>query len=721
MTKKISSDSQFLCGVIFTPTYIDIKKFDAERFVRRLKQSSVDYIVVDVTEHAGNYAFYPSKFAPHHPLLNGRDAFGELVAECDKSGISVYARLLFNFLDDISAARHPEMLALKADGQPCTWMTHNADVPGFWRPRTFTCMNSPYLREHMKNVMNEVAQRYPSVKGILTDTFWQAWVCHCKHCRKKYAEQVGMPLPEKAGVNEPYWQEWERWSSECVAELNRWFANEVKSANPDWIFFPNVMDTLHPFGFGVNGGADYQQYQDISDVAFVEVLAWYLTERHSPFLQPMVDVRYASSFGKRSVCMVEFTSRSPMGLWNAVANPRAEMMINIAQTIANGGTPMCWLEVDPDVYDDDMFEGLGAIYSKLNEKRDWFIRRKLSADIAAFVSMETMHSCAIGEPKTEYRPSIDGVHRALVEEHAQFHIISEWHLTGSASELDKYKMIILPQSAAMSDECAERIRKYVNDGGVILATGQTSLYETDGSMRDNFALADVFGADFKSTVQQGTQEGVDQWGANVLGGFTAQVLKSVGPTAEFESRRLLPFDSYVHIQPHKSTDVLATVCLPIWPYGSWPTSNSIYTDHPAIIVNSYGKGKAIYISGRIFHSYHIYSHPYYRKVLRGVLNAYVREPLLVADIPSSVEINVFEHPDGIAIDMVNYTGRTGRPFDNIVPIYDIKFSIRLTGAIENPNIQTLTGAKIETQTNGDYLMCTLNKLHIYETIFISNK
>ena len=54
-------------------------------------------------------------------------------------------------------------------------------------------------------------------------------------------------------------------------------------------------------------------------------------------------------------------------------------------------------------------------------------------------------------------------------------------------------MLILPNVGALSDAQGEAIRKFVQRGGSIFATGATGLYTEWGDSRPDFVLADLFG------------------------------------------------------------------------------------------------------------------------------------------------------------------------------------------------------------------------------------
>ena len=54
--------------------------------------------------------------------------------------------------------------------------------------------------------------------------------------------------------------------------------------------------------------------------------------------------------------------------------------------------------------------------------------------------------------------------------------------------------LVLPSLACLSDADADALRQYATQGGGIVATFETSLFDPLGGKRDDFLLADVFRA-----------------------------------------------------------------------------------------------------------------------------------------------------------------------------------------------------------------------------------
>jgi hypothetical protein len=69
------------------------------------------------------------------------------------------------------------------------------------------------------------------------------------------------------------------------------------------------------------------------------------------------------------------------------------------------------------------------------------------------------------------------------------------HLT--AKEIKRYKLIVLPNATCLSDDQIAVLRNYVKNGGAIIASHKTSLFDEFGQKRHDFGLKDVFGASFR--------------------------------------------------------------------------------------------------------------------------------------------------------------------------------------------------------------------------------
>ncbi len=86
---------------------------------------------------------------------------------------------------------------------------------------------------------------------------------------------------------------------------------------------------------------------------------------------------------------------------------------------------------------------------------------------------------------------MDGLYYALLEGRFLFDFVHEDKL--APEDLAKYSALLLPNTALLSDEQCRQLRAYVDGGGSLLATFETSLYDERNQRRGDFGLADVFG------------------------------------------------------------------------------------------------------------------------------------------------------------------------------------------------------------------------------------
>lgn len=74
-------------------------------------------------------------------------------------------------------------------------------------------------------------------------------------------------------------------------------------------------------------------------------------------------------------------------------------------------------------------------------------------------------------------------------------ILYAWENQGSWQEpLSRFRKVILPEQAPLDSEHAEALRRYVREGGTLIAFGQGSRLTADGQWQPDYALADVLGA-----------------------------------------------------------------------------------------------------------------------------------------------------------------------------------------------------------------------------------
>ncbi|MGI8602063.1 MAG: beta-galactosidase trimerization domain-containing protein [Verrucomicrobiales bacterium] len=94
---------------------------------------------------------------------------------------------------------------------------------------------------------------------------------------------------------------------------------------------------------------------------------------------------------------------------------------------------------------------------------------------------------------------INGWYQALIEARVPFEMVHDQLL--DADHLAPFKTLLLPNIAALSNGQCDQLRAFVQRGGSLIATHETSLCDEWGAKRKNFGLADLFGVDFAGRVE----------------------------------------------------------------------------------------------------------------------------------------------------------------------------------------------------------------------------
>ena len=423
---------------------------------------------------AGGYiAYYPSEIPLHYvsKYIGDSDPFGTLVDGARSLGMHVMARVDPHAIHQHAADAHPEWIAVDSDGRPRRHWAY----PEVW----VTCAYGDYNAGFMPRVVEEITRKY-DIDAIFANRWQGHGVCYCQSCRSRFGAATGLELPRGTDADDPAWQAWVRWRRDVLTSLIVQWDEVVKSVRPHASFIPNM------------GSASLQEF-DLS-----------IIERHCPFLvvdhQARQGVELAWSAGRAGKRMRAGFPDRPAVLITSVGLEENRWK----DSVQTGDEIELWV-------DDGTVQGMGAWFTKFNgvipdtrwiePMAEAFGRH---ADLAeAFASTRPTAEIALIDPATTHRlfPREEhgraevhdlGVYHALVEARLPFEMISDQGLT--AENLSRFRVVVLPNAACLSDAQCAALRAYVGQGGSLVAAHETSLRDETGKARDDFALADIFGA-----------------------------------------------------------------------------------------------------------------------------------------------------------------------------------------------------------------------------------
>jgi hypothetical protein len=237
---------------------------------------------------------------------------------------------------------------------------------------------------------------------------------------------------------------------------------------------------------------------------------------------------------------------------------------------------------------------------------------------AVLYSQATQNEMAAEKRPTDFRNSMLGALELLTFTGRPVESIPDFRL--SPDLLKQLDTLVLPETEALSDVHAELIRRWVSDGGTLIASGKSGLRDEKLKVRSNFALADVFGVDYT-----GEERKYAYFPDGKPRTTISTYIESSGhPLAEIFGQETVGLpESFVTINRRGAEEVMRYL-LPFmvedtahyhW-YNWFSPPPGTESGGSAVTLNRFGKGRALYLGVPIFRSEaskHAYEMPMTKK------------------------------------------------------------------------------------------------------------
>jgi hypothetical protein len=450
----------------------DPEHFDVEAWADYLASAKAQVTYLSGTNVV---AFYPTSLPdlPVSAWLNGRDLFGDCVKAAKARGVRIMARFSIDIAKSLLAEKHPAWFCRTADGALVRRSLVGApDDPSASSEFAPTCQFSDYYTDFVPALFNEVLTRY-EVDGIYTNG-WpspEAVVCYCPICRK---------------IADPHSREYQAAFLKRAVELWRSYEALVAKHDPALIFTGNL-------GGGFRGGN-----LDLS--ALAETAPWFMADNQGRggIGAPAWDSSQQTRIGKAIVgdrpvtnLTAGYEIAGDIRWRNVTGNPQ-EVRSRMHQTLAAGGViHYHWLGFQQGFVEDRRWQKVGRellAWQAANDRH--FHNLRSIANVALVVSQR---SNRLYDPPagTDRLDALQGMYQLLTEARIPFDVVLERDLDAAA--LARYKLLILPNIASMSDAEAAAVQAFARAGGSVLSTFETGLCDEAGKERAEFALAALFG------------------------------------------------------------------------------------------------------------------------------------------------------------------------------------------------------------------------------------
>ncbi|OGD21362.1 MAG: hypothetical protein A2W03_04765 [Candidatus Aminicenantes bacterium RBG_16_63_16] len=602
-------------------------------------------------------------------------------------------------------ADRPDWRQVRFDGTPLD------DIYGI---ETSFCVNSPW-RDWVRDVCLDLC-KYP-IDGIFFDgPCLFAKCCYCDHCRKLYQESLGKEMPPKE-AGRPETGELARFQAESLRRFLEHSNTAIKSVRPDVLLYCNAGPREEPYYLIGRNNRVLVRSQDVlaAEGGFV-----YGELSTQPAWRVGSNAKYYQTQAAGKPTSI-FMSPSH-GPWISYNLSDAELELSFVQAPVHGSG--IWFSGFHWFPKTSAFPKIAAEFKFFSEHRDIYFGTRSRARAAIIWPADALNFYKNPAESPEVRQSrepagsindeFNGFYDALIKAHTPCDILDEESLR--REDLGRYSLLVLPNAACTGREADDRLREYVRGGGNLIASFETSLCDESGRRQNDFGLADLFGVRLlRSPVRPYPHFYFfrrDAW-PGVFAGIQPELLPA----------------------PLVSCEIAAAGAKAVSPFSikfkGWDGSEILPSEFPAVAVNEFGKGQAVYLAGPFGEHYWKYKQPEIRLLL-GNLFRWLSPPVVrLENAPETVEVVHRETADGRGvITLINYSGGLTRPFEAIAPIENITIKIKKNVgdgsgertipaklAAEKTRATALKlGRTLQIDSEGEWLAVRLPRLEIFESI-----
>jgi len=675
----------------------DPGQYDLQFWLDYFKRTHSDAVCLSA---GGCVAFYPTKIPLHYKsrYLGDRDPFGDLVKGSRALGMNVVARTDPHAAHQDVYDAHPDWIAVDAQGQP---RRHWADKD-LW----VTCGLGPYNFEFMTDVTREIMQMY-RVDGIFSNRWDGSGLCYCQHCVKNFRDfSGGLALPKPDEHRGKAYQQYIVWRQKRLFDLWRLWDGEIKKINPGAAFIANA-------GGGALSDLDMKTIGELAPTLFADRQA--RRGLMPPWTNGKNGKEYAATMGRKGIGGIFSMGVEEPYRWKDSVQAADEIRLWVADGAAHNLRPW-FTKFNGKLIDHRWTKVIEEIYG-WHYRNERYLRNEQSlARVAMVYSQQTATFYGGASPRATVEDHALGFYQALIEARVPFDMVHDQLL--GAAQLRQYKTLILPNIAALSDAQCAQLRAFVEAGGSLIATNETSLYNEWGERRADFGLADLFGTHFAGRVDAGVRNSylnIDKDPAT--GRYHALVAGLEDAT------RIINGVTWVHCQG-TSTNAAPLTLVPSYPdlpmeqvFPRVPRTNT-----PGVYARPHGAGRVVYFPFDLDRTFWEVLSPDHGQLLRNAVAwAHGEEQPLTVKGQGVLDVSLWRQKDSLTAHLVNLTNPMlmKGPVREVIPSPPQTVRLRLPSARAPRKVSLLvSGRAPNTRREGDRLTVELPSIGVHEVIAV---
>jgi hypothetical protein len=666
----------------------DPGRFDPDFWLSYFKRIHADGTTLSA---GGVVAYYPTEVPMQHRSnwLGNTDPFGYLVTGSRKMNMAIIARTDPHATWQNVYEAHPDWIAVTANGEK---RRHWAD-PELW----VTCAFGPYNFEFMTQVHKEIMERYQP-DGIFSNRWAGSGTCYCEHCIRNFKEYSGMELPRGNNRSDPAYLKYSEWTTNRLKELWLLWDSVIRKQKSTSRFIPNG------FPDKVNTG-------QLSDIVFTDHQA--RSGATMPWSNGQVAKELRASIGMKPLGGIFSVGLEEQYRWKDSVQSEAEIRVWVAEGTANGMRPW-FTKFSGVLYDKRWLDIVDKIY-QVHYRSERYLRNIAPmARVGMLFSEQTRSS---GNETWQQRSGdhATGMYHALIEARIPFEMVNDRLL--DSDHLKPFRLLVLSNMAVLSDEQCDQLRKFVEGGGSLVATFETSLYNEVGKRRSDFGLSGLFGVTYDKGVEGPMQNSYLRLKSDPATNQFHPVLKELE-----DAYRIINTIYRVKVIPNANFPSPVTL-IPTYP--DLPMEH-VYPHVPdtnirELYLRDTGRGRLAYFPGDIDRTFWQIMCADHGKLLGNTIRwALNEEPVAEVRGPGVIDVTAWRQEHSMTLHLVNLTNpmMMKGPFRELLPVA-AQVSIKIPQGSKANGVHLLVSEKTPSfEIKEEKVVLTVPQIYDHEIIGI---
>lgn len=657
---------------------IDILE-DPREIARAVKEFGGNTIVSNI---GGIVAFYPTELEYHYknPYMKS-DFVAEMIEAARSEGLAYLAR--FDTSKGMGAAyrAHPEWFVVNRDGSPREYAgTYQACPAGGW------------LQDYAQRILREALTRYKpdgvffNGVGYIQNDYAgiDRGICVCENCRREFRAMYGLELPAQNGFGDPNWRTYMDFTERVTAGIH--------------VKLRALADELIP-------GVPITRYDEYQYVGRGETQR--RVRRAAPEWQYQSGEQVLRAKGRNPGKPWSSTSAAHIDYpWRQVTETPAYHISRLAQLLGHGGKLDLYLMGSIKDQDDQTFlPPVSALFKwEATHTRHYDGLRPIAR--VALYDSEATEKFGAQTPYAQYRAnSFRGAYSALVDSRIPFQCLNSAHATDGTIKLkETFDVIVAPNVMLMGAEEAAALDRFVEQGGLLIASGMAAAFNERGDPLTEVALKSL------PTTRYAKPENAEGWTLDPHKG-----------EFKFTTNRV-PLDAlYFGGELRRGVKNLVPFA-PDQRYGPPEFSYAIPDDKPrtvpGVAVLSHGRGNTVHIPWLYEWHYYRDNLPMHQELMASLIQRYAPAQTWTLTGDGPVELTTQRTADGgTLLHVINYAGQRNGRYNEPPKLHGL--TLQVAGRIRGDVRALVAGQTLSTTAaNGGQTSIALPPVGAFEAILI---